>query len=403
MLTQRTLRQITKTVPLLRTHSVLQSSYYHTTHLSNQHSNYYSPSNSVYNQSQYTSISPQNISSPRNFGVVIVPQQRAYVIERFGKFSRVLSPGLHILVPFVDRIAYVHTLKESAIPVPGQTAITMDNVTISIDGVLYVKVQDPVLASYGVSDIYYAMVQLAQTTMRSELGKITLDKTFAERESLNKNIVESLNKAALPWGIQCLRYEIKDILPPVSVKNAMDMQAEAERRKRAQILDSEGTRQAEVNIAEGQKQANILAAQGEAAAIITKAQATSKGIHVLAQQIMRTGGREAVSLRVAEQYVSAFGNLAKKGNTILLPSNTGDISSMVASAMTIYQNIQSTHSNNTTQQSDQLDADEQHNEDDSNELLDSYIQNNHDNSHNNTDGQQPNMHNNTSSQPTSYQ
>jgi hypothetical protein len=239
MLSQRTATQLIKYVPLISQSPTLFNHRFHTTTKIYQHSTYY-PAQSYPTSSQQYNISPQNIQSPYNFGLVIVPQQRAYVIERFGKFNRVLSPGLHILIPFVDKIAYVHTLKESAIPVPGQTAITMDNVTISIDGVLYVKVQDPVLASYGVSDIYYAMVQLAQTTMRSELGKITLDKTFAERESLNMNIVESLNKAAQPWGIQCLRYEIKDILPPTSVKNAMDMQAEAERRKRAQILDSEG-------------------------------------------------------------------------------------------------------------------------------------------------------------------
>jgi regulator of protease activity HflC (stomatin/prohibitin superfamily) len=272
-------------------------------------------------------------------GLVIVPQQEAYVVERLGKFSRVLSPGLHFLIPLVDRIAYVHSLKEEAVNIPNQQAITMDNVTITIDGVLYLRVVDPMYASYGVSNMYYAMTQLAQTTMRSELGKMTLDKTFAERESLNAAIVRQINKAAEPWGIQCLRYEIRDILPPVSVKQAMDMQAEAERKKRATILDSEGQQQAEINIADGQRQSITLQAQGEAAAILTRAEATAKGIEQLAVAVRRSGGKEAVALKLAEQYVNAFGQLAKSTNTMLLPSNPGDPASMVASALSIYQNV----------------------------------------------------------------
>ena len=207
---------------------------------------------------------------------------------------------------------------------------------INIDGVLYLRINNPEHASYGVNDIYYAMTQLAQTTMRSELGKITLDQTFANRESLNANIVNSINSAATPWGVQCLRYEIRDITPPASVKYAMDMQAEAERKKRATILDSEGSQQSEINVANGARQATILAAQGEAAAILAKAEATARGIDLLAEAIGRRGGKDAVGLRIAEQYVEAFGQIAQKGNTMLLPSGVNDPSTMIAQALAIY-------------------------------------------------------------------
>ncbi|XP_057269638.1 stomatin-like protein 2, mitochondrial [Pezoporus wallicus] len=291
-----------------------------------------------------------NSSLPMNIGVLFVPQQEAWVVERMGKFHRILEPGLNFLIPLLDRIRYVQSLKEIVINVPEQSAVTLDNVTLQIDGVLYLRVMDPYKASYGVEDPEYAVTQLAQTTMRSELGKLSLDRVFRERESLNANIVDAINQASDCWGIRCLRYEIKDIHVPPRVKESMQMQVEAERRKRATVLESEGTRESAINVAEGQKQAQILASEaekaeqinkaaGEANAMLVKARAKAEAIQLLAAALAQQHGSAAASLSVAEQYVNAFSNLAKDSNTLLLPSNTGDVTNMVAQALAIYSTL----------------------------------------------------------------
>ena len=283
-------------------------------------------------------------------GIKIVPQQQIWIVERFGKYSTSLSAGLNILIPFFDKVAYRHSLKERAVDIPSQAAITKDNVTLSIDGVLYIKITDAKQASYGITDPQYAISQLAQTTMRSEIGKITLDRTFEERDSLNANIVRQINEASNIWGIQCLRYEIKDITPPHNVREAMELQVAAERQKRAEILNSEGKRQSQINMAEGQKQEVVLKseaalidqvnrAKGEAEAILRVAVATAEGIEKVAIAIQKTGGDDAVSLRLGEQYIEAFKHLAYKSNTILLPTDSGDAGSMVAKALGVFDTI----------------------------------------------------------------
>ncbi|CAD5117332.1 unnamed protein product [Dimorphilus gyrociliatus] len=292
----------------------------------------------------------QRSSVPFNTCILFVPQQEAWIVERFGKFHRLLEPGLNFCIPVVDTIKYVQSLKEIAIDIPQQSAITADNVTLHIDGVLYLRIMDPYKASYGVEDAQYAITQLAQTTMRSEIGKISLDHLFRERESLNYAIVEQINVASSSWGVDCKRYEILDITMPARVQEAMQMQVEAERKKRAAILESEGIKEAEINVAEGKKQSRILASEankveeinaalGEAEAMKQRADARAKSIELIAASMKKDEASNAVSFSVAEQYISAFNNLAKESNTILLPSQTGDISSMVAQAMTIYKQV----------------------------------------------------------------
>ena len=283
-------------------------------------------------------------------GVRIVPQQQAWVIERLGKFDGVLEPGLNFINPFFSKVAYKFSLKENPVDVRSQTAITKDNVSLTIDGIIYMKITDPKQAAYGVEDPFFAVSQLAQTTMRSEIGKLTLDNTFEERTQLNINIVNSINEAAQSWGIQCMRYEIRDINPPQSILQSMEQQVTAERQKRAVILESEGKRQASINIAEGQRQQVVLAsegnmieqanrAKGEAQAILSVAEATAQGIERVALAILKTGGEDAVALRIAEKYIEAFGQLAKQSTTVLLPANTGDAGSMVAQALGVYESI----------------------------------------------------------------
>ncbi|RPA77169.1 hypothetical protein BJ508DRAFT_417260 [Ascobolus immersus RN42] len=301
---------------------------------------------------------------PANTIIRFVPQQQAWIVERMGKFHRILDPGLAILVPIIDKIQYVKSLKENAIELPSQSAITADNVTLELDGILYIRIFDAYKASYGVEDAEYAVSQLAQTTMRSEIGQLTLDHVLKERANLNLNITAAINEAAQEWGVRCLRYEIRDIHAPEPVLKAMHRQVSAERSKRAEILESEGQRQAAINIAEGQKASVILASEaqkaqqinsaaGEAEAILLKAKATAKGIEEVAHAIKAHGGaaQGAVSLRVAEQYVEAFSQIAKKGNTIVIPSELGNLGSLISGAMGIYGKVKETQGRNMTEDS----------------------------------------------------
>ncbi|MFT6925276.1 MAG: regulator of protease activity HflC (stomatin/prohibitin superfamily) [Psychromonas sp.] len=278
--------------------------------------------------------------------IIFVPQNRAYLIERFGKYQSTREAGLNFIVPFIDRIASDRSLKEQAVDVPSQSAITKDNISLSVDGILYFRVLDPYKASYGVDDYVFAVTQLSQTTMRSELGKMELDKTFEERDVLNTNIVAAINEAAGPWGIQVLRYEIKDIVPPQTIMEAMEAQMKAERVKRAQILESEGDRQAAINVAEGQKQSivlqaeaqkeeQILRAQGEANAIIAVAEAQAEALYKVGEAANTEQGQKAIQLDLATKAIEAKAAIARESSVVLLPDSGNDAASIVAQAMTI--------------------------------------------------------------------
>ncbi|MGD8323861.1 MAG: stomatin-like protein [Gammaproteobacteria bacterium] len=286
---------------------------------------------------------------------VVVPQQTAVIVERWGRYTKTLSAGFHILIPFFERVAYRHSLKEQAVDIPEQICITKDNVQVGIDGVLYLQVLDAARASYGISDYLFAIAQLAQTTLRSEIGKIDLDRTFEERASINANVVSELDKASDPWGVKVLRYEIKNINPPHDVIEAMEKQMRAEREKRAVILQSEGERDAQINQAEGEKQRvikeseaakqqQINEAAGEAEAILQVARATAEGLREVAGALTQDGGAAAMQLRIAEDYVAQFGNLAKAANTLVVPANLSEVSSMIAMATKVFESSSGSNS-----------------------------------------------------------
>ena len=274
----------------------------------------------------------------------IVPQQQAWVVERLGKYDRILVPGLKFLIPFIERVAYKHSLKEVPLDVPSQVCITKDNTQLQVDGILYFQVTDPMRASYGSSDYLVAITQLAQTTLRSVIGKMELDKTFEERDLINASVVNALDEAAMTWGVKVLRYEIKDLTPPAAILHAMQAQITAEREKRALIAASEGRRQEQINIAtgereafiarsEGEKQSQINLAQGEAAAIVSVAEATADAIRKVAQAIQEPGGEQAVQLKVGEKAVGAYAQLAQKNNTMIVPGNMTEVSALIGTAM----------------------------------------------------------------------
>jgi regulator of protease activity HflC (stomatin/prohibitin superfamily) len=277
---------------------------------------------------------------------IIVPQRSEYIVERLGKYNKTMGAGFHILIPFFDTVAYKRTLKEEVMDIPSQDCITTDNVSVAVDGVLYLQVIDSKLSAYGIDEYKIAASQLAQTSLRSVIGKIELDRTFEERETLNQQVVAAIDEAAQNWGVKVLRYEIKDITPPVSVMDAMEKQMKAEREKRAAIATSEGDRQSRINraeglkkeaiqVSEGEKQKRINEAEGQAKEILLVAHATAEGIRKIAASLDLAGGETAANLRVAEKYIAEFGNLAKETNTMIIPSNMGDISSMVATAMSV--------------------------------------------------------------------
>ena len=288
---------------------------------------------------------------------IVVPQQEAYIVERLGRFHKILNPGLNILIPFIDRLAYKHTLKEIPLDVPSQVCITRDNTQLTVDGIIYFQVTDPKLASYGSSNYIMAITQLAQTTLRSVIGRLALDKTFEERDEINSIVVAALDEAAVSWGVKVLRYEIKDLVPPQEILRAMQAQITAEREKRARIAESEGRKIEQINLASGQREAEIQQSEGEAQAAINAsngekvarinraqgeaealrlvAEANADAIRQIATALQTPGGNEAVNLKVAEQYVAAFSNLAKEGNTLIMPANVAEIGSLVAAGLKI--------------------------------------------------------------------
>jgi regulator of protease activity HflC (stomatin/prohibitin superfamily) len=278
----------------------------------------------------------------------IVPQRSAYMIERLGKYNGTLVAGFHILFRFLDKVAYKHSLKEQAIDVDSQICITRDNIAVEVDGILYIQVIDPQKASYGIDNFRFAAIQIAQTTMRSVIGKLELDRTFEERDTINNQIVDAVDKASEPWGVKVARYEVKNITPPQSIKDAMEKQMRAEREKRAVIAESEGHKQAKINVAEGEKQELIARSEGEmqkrineatgrAAEIEALANATANGLRAIALAINEQGGKDAVNLRIAEQYLNEFGKLASENNTMIIPANLSDISSIIATATSVFQ------------------------------------------------------------------
>ena len=282
--------------------------------------------------------------------IKVVPQQNAWVVERLGKFHSVLTPGLNIIIPFIDRVAYKHSLKEVPLDTPSQVCITKDNTQLTVDGVLFFQVTDPQRASYGTSNYIIAITQLAQTTLRSVVGRMELDKTFEERDLINKSVVTAIDEAALNWGVKVLRYEIKDLTPPAVILQAMQQQITAEREKRAVVAASEGRKLEQINLAtgakeaaiaqsEGEKQAEINKAQGQAAATLASAQATAEALRMVAEATNAPGGMNAVNLQVAEKYVEAFSKLAKEGNTLVVPANLGDLSTLITSAMTMVKGV----------------------------------------------------------------
>ncbi|MFP4315086.1 MAG: SPFH domain-containing protein [Desulfovibrionales bacterium] len=284
---------------------------------------------------------------------VVVPQKQEFIVERLGKFRKILGAGFHILFPFIDKVAYKFTLKEELFDIPSQTCITRDNVTVEVDGLIYLQVMDSKMAAYGINDYRRASSQLAQTTLRSSIGKIDLDKTFEERESINSQVVDSIDQAAQSWGVKVLRYEVKDIVPPETVKKAMEAQMTAEREKRAEIARSEGDRQSTINRAEGERQDAILRSEGEKQKRINEAEgrseeikaialATAEGLRAIAEQLQAPGGQDAANLRVAEQYVKEFGQLAKTSNTLVIPNSVSDVASMVTTAMTALDKMKQT-------------------------------------------------------------